>query len=99
MSVHNFVKFLILCYHLTGISVCLKNRRKYNYLVLKYFIIFNCNMLQKNGFFIHILMLAEWGGITLLFSFLSGGCPKHNLTRSANKNDPTFSLVLYPTPR
>ena len=57
-------------------------------------------MLQKNGFFIHILMLAEWGGgITLLFSFLSGGCPKYNLTRSANKNDPTFSLVLYPTPR
>ena len=34
--------------------------------------------------------------ITLLFSFLSCGCPKHSLTWSANKNDPTFSLIFYP---
>ena len=30
MSVYNFVRFLIFCYNLIGLSVCLKNRRNYN---------------------------------------------------------------------
>ena len=30
MSVYNFVRFLIFCYNLIGISVCLKNRRNHN---------------------------------------------------------------------
>ena len=95
MSVYNFVRFLIFCYNLIGLSVCLKNRRNYNQLVLNDFIIYNCNVLKTMAFLFTFYCRLSGRCITLLFSFLSCGCPKHSLTWSANKNDPTFSIVFY----